>query len=403
MLYLIFSIMPMFVCVFWILMLVIDRRKNTSKRFLAFFFAFLLINFFAHAAYFNHKYELYTVLDSIWVLTSLLSFPFYYYYIRLLTIDTKIEFKWLLLAIPAVLLAVYSAIIYVLMTPAEIESFVQGVMYRKSGYEPYSGLVQLQILRELLFKIIFSIQVILSVYFGFKLIDSYNKKVKAFYSDIGGKDLTPMKWVLTAFLIASLVSAIASNVGKSFFISHPLLIFIPSVGYSACMFFSGYVGYMQQFTIEHFTQNVNEYELRKNYTAKKPAAHYYIPDLDNLESLQDRLIYLLEKKEIFKDPELKLSDVSLLLNTNRTYVSKVVNEELNTNFCDLVNGYRVNYAEKLLLSPLQANSLSIADIAKMSGFSSESSFYRVFKNKKGISPGVYKRHKYNIVPISSNN
>ena len=400
MLYLIFSIMPMFVCVFWILMLVIDRKKNTSKRFLAFFFTFLLINFFAHAAYFNHKYELYTVLDSIWVLTSLLSFPFYYYYVRLLTTDTKIQFKWSLLALPSVLLAIYSAIIYVLMTPGEIEAYVQGVMYQKSGYEPYSKLVQLQVLRTYLVKIIFSVQVILSVYFGFKLIDNYNKKVRAFYSDIGGKDLTPMKWVLVAFIIASLISVVVGNIGKSFFISHPLLIFVPSIGFSACMFFSGYVGYMQRFTIEHFTRNVSEYESRKSYPEKRGAPDY-IPNLNDQESLQDRLIYLLEKKEIFKNPELKLSDVSQLLKTNRTYVSRVVNEELNTNFCELVNSYRVNYAEKLLRISLQSNSLSIAEIAEQSGFSSESSFYRVFKNKKGISPGVYKQLKYNLVPVEN--
>lgn len=390
----------MFVCVFWILMLVIDRKKNTSKRFLAFFFTFLLINFFAHAAYFNHKYELYTVLDSIWVLTSLLSFPFYYYYVRLLTTDTKIQFKWSLLALPSVLLAIYSAIIYVLMTPGEIEAYVQGVMYQKSGYEPYSKLVQLQVLRTYLVKIIFSVQVILSVYFGFKLIDNYNKKVRAFYSDIGGKDLTPMKWVLVAFIIASLISVVVGNIGKSFFISHPLLIFVPSIGFSACMFFSGYVGYMQRFTIEHFTRNVSEYESRKSYPEKRGAPDY-IPNLNDQESLQDRLIYLLEKKEIFKNPELKLSDVSQLLKTNRTYVSRVVNEELNTNFCELVNSYRVNYAEKLLRISLQSNSLSIAEIAEQSGFSSESSFYRVFKNKKGISPGVYKQLKYNLVPVEN--
>jgi AraC-like DNA-binding protein len=89
-----------------------------------------------------------------------------------------------------------------------------------------------------------------------------------------------------------------------------------------------------------------------------------------------------------------------LLKTNRTYVSKVVNEELNTNFCDLVNSYRVNYAEELLCSPEQANSLSIAEIAEMSGFSSESSFYRVFKNKKGISPGIYKQHRCNVLAVN---
>lgn len=392
----------MFVCIFWILMLVIDRQKNTSKRFLAFFLSFLLVNFFAHAAYFNYKYELYTILDSIWVFTSLLSFPFYYYYIRLLTTDTKIQLKWSWLALPSVLLATYSAVIYILMTPAEVESFVQGVLYRRSGYEPYSQLVRLQIRRDFIFKVIFTVQVILSVYFGFKLIDSYNKKVRAFYSNVGGKDLTPMKWVLAAFLIASLVSAIASNLGKSYFILHPWLIFIPSILYSACIFFSGYIGYKQRFTVEHFARNVNEYESRrKNHHTEKKAVTHYLPDLDNQESLKDQLIYLFEKKEIFKNPELKISDVSLLLRTNRTYVSKIVNEELNTSFCDLVNNYRVNYAEELLRSPLQANTFSITEIAEMSGFSSESSFYRVFKNKKGISPGVYKQLRYNMVPVEN--
>jgi len=400
MLYRIFSVLPMIVSLFWILMLLIDKHKNRSKKFFILFLTFLLINYFAHAAYFNHEYGLYTVLDSVWVFTSLMSFPLYYYYIRLLTMDISVQYKWVWLSLPSLLLAIYSAVIYLLMTPIEVESFIQGVMYQKSGYEPYSRLVRLQILREHLFKVLFSVQVILSVYFGFRLINKYNKKVKAFYSNLGGKDLTPLKWAVTALLLASMVSVVASSIGKSYFIAHPWLLFIPSVIYSGCIFFSAYVAYMQRFTIEHFTQNVREYELKKAFKGKKNVVRYHIPGIDNLKSLRERLIYLLEKMEIFKNPELKISDVSLLLKTNRTYVSKVVNEELNTNFCDLVNSYRVNYAEELLCSPEQANSLSIAEIAEMSGFSSESSFYRVFKNKKGISPGIYKQHRCNVLAVN---
>ena len=400
MLYPIFSILPAVVCVFWIFLLLVDKQKNRSKKFFILLLSFILANFIAHAAYFNHEYETYTVLDTVWVFTSLMIFPLYYYYIRLLTTDAAVQHKWSWLAIPSFLLAIYSAVIYSLMTPSEVESFIQGVMYQKSGYEPYSRLVRLQILREHLFKILFSVQVILSVYFGFRLINKYNKRVKAFYSNLGGKDLTPMKWAVAALLLASMVSVLANSIGNSYFITHPQLLFIPFTIYSVCIFFSAYVSYMQRFTIEHFTQNVNEYELSRVFTVKKPVAHYYIPGMDNLKSLRDRLIYLLEKMEIFKNPELKISDVSLLLKTNRTYVSKVVNEELNTNFCDLVNSYRVNYAEELLCSPEQANSLSIAEIAEMSGFSSESSFYRVFKNKKGISPGVYKQHRCNVLAVN---
>lgn len=397
MLYPVFSILPAAVCVFWIFLLLVDKQKNRSKKFFILLLIFILVNFIAHAAFFNHKYELYTVLDSIWVFTSLLIFPLYYYYIRILTTDPAIQYKWSWLALPSFLLAIYSAVIYLLMTPAEVESFIQGIMYQKSGYEPYSRLVRLQILREYLFKILFSVQVILSVYFGFRLINKYNKKVKTFYSNLGGKDLTPLKWAVVVLLLASLVSVVANSIGNSYFIARPRLIYISFAIYSVCIFFSAYVSYMQRFTIEHFSQNVKEYESSKVFTGKKTVAHYYIPGMDNQKSLRDRLIYLLEKIEIFKNPELKISDVSLLLKTNRTYVSKVVNEELNTNFCDLVNSYRVNYAEELLCSPEQASSLSIAEIAEMSGFSSESSFYRVFKNKKGISPGVYKQHRCNVL------
>lgn len=400
MLYRIFSVLPILVSLFWILMLLIDEQKNRSKKYFIFLLTFILINFMGHAAYFNHEYGLYSVLDSIWVFTSLLIFPLYYYYIRLLTTDISVQHKWAWLAVPSLLLAIYSAVIYLLMTPAEVESFIQGVMYQQSGYEPYSRLVRLQILREHLFKVLFSVQVILSVYFGFRLIDKYNKKVKTFYSNLGGKDLTPLKWAVAALLLASLVSVVANSIGNSYFIARPRLIYISFAIYSVCIFFSAYVSYMQRFTIEHFSQNVKEYESSKVFTGKKTVAHYYIPGMDNQKSLRDRLIYLLEKMEIFKNPELKISDVSLLLKTNRTYVSKVVNEELNTNFCDLVNSYRVNYAEELLCSPEQANSLSIVEIAEMSGFSSESSFYRVFKNKKGISPGVYKQHRCNVLAVN---
>ncbi|HBG80389.1 MAG TPA: hypothetical protein DDW74_06670, partial [Porphyromonadaceae bacterium] len=72
MLYPIFTILPAAVCVFWIFLLLVDKQKNRSKKFFILLLIFILVNFIAHAAFFNHKYELYTVLDSIWVFTSLL-------------------------------------------------------------------------------------------------------------------------------------------------------------------------------------------------------------------------------------------------------------------------------------------------------------------------------------------
>ena len=101
MFYRIFSVLPMIVSLFWIVMLLLDNQKNRSKKFFILLLTIILINFIAHAAYFNHEYETYTVLDTVWVFTSLMIFPLYYYYIRLLTTDAAVQHKWAWLALPS--------------------------------------------------------------------------------------------------------------------------------------------------------------------------------------------------------------------------------------------------------------------------------------------------------------
>ena len=93
MVYNFFSIMPIFVALFWVVTLLIDRNKNNSKRFLAFFLSLSVFNYFAHWLYFNHQYSFYIVFDGLWIFTSLAGYPLYYYYIRLLTTDTKINLR----------------------------------------------------------------------------------------------------------------------------------------------------------------------------------------------------------------------------------------------------------------------------------------------------------------------
>ena len=99
---------------------------------------------------------------------------------------------------------------------------------------------------------------------------------------------------------------------------------------------------------------------------------------------------MLENEDIFTNMDLRITDVSALLNTNRTYVSRIINDELKTNFSELINRQRVNYTKKMLVD-CSADSYSLSQIAEMAGFSSNSSFYRIFKEKEGISPGDFRK------------
>ncbi len=381
-----FAVMPLFVSFFWLILFLIEPKQNVSKKFLTFFLCIVSLNYIAHWFYFAQKYEIYTVIDSFWVFTSLSVFPLYYYYIRLLTKDFKINRKWIWLIAPASALAFYSAIIYVLMSPEEIETFVQGILYHKNGYETNgSVLIGLQILRLTLFKIIFVLQVFLVLYFGLKLIKEYDIKVKSFYSNIQHKELRPVKLLLIFFVIAAISSMVSSIIGKDYFLKSPVLLAVPSVIHSIFLFGISYVGYKQNFTVQQFKIDIESNEnTSSNYKPKYLSPKEY-------DVLHENLIYLFEHDQIFKDPDLRLSDVVNRLGTNRTYLSRLINDRMNMNFCVFVNEYRISHAENLLNS-FKGNNLLLDEIAIKSGFSNSSSFYREFVKKKGIPPGKFRNN-----------
>ena len=384
---LILSVMPMFVCLFWVVLLLCDNNRNLPKNYLAFFLSLSAINYFVHAAFFNRQYDLFAFTDNIWVFTSLSSYPLYYYYIRLLTRDIRIDWRWSWILLPAMVLSIFSFVIYFAMSPEELNLFVRGVMYHEQGFTgPYPQLVRLQVLRTTLFKAFFLVQVILSVWFGYRLIVRYNKEVKEFYSNTGGKDLSSVKWILFAFLFASVVSLVSNVIGKDFFVDKGPLIAFPALTHSLFLFFIGYVGYHQNFTVADFTNDVNDYRKKRlRATERKQPA---LSDRITKQHLSD----LLRKNELYKNPELRITDIALMAGTNRTYISRIVNEEMQTNFCDWVNGFRIEYVKGIMKNP-EYDNLSMLQIAEMSGFSSLSAFYRVFKAKEGIAPGEYREHK----------
>lgn len=382
--------MPLFVAFFWVIVLVIDTNKNNSKRFLAFFLSLTVLNYYVHALFFNHQYTLYIFFDSLWVFTSLAGYPLYYFYIRLLTKDDKFRWRWMWIAIPSILLALFSTIIYVFMSAGEKEIFIQGVMYHKEGYTipTDSLLINLQLFRMLLFKIIFLIQVVLVLFFGIKHIHDYNVDIRHYYSNVGEKDLSPIKWLLVFLVFASLVSMTSNFIGKDFFIENRWLLFFPSLTHSIYLFGIGYFGYKQNFTIENFERDIKENEKIRHKEFEDDAK----TDITNSEYLKDKLIELLEVKQIFKQTDLRITDVAFLLNTNRTYISKIINEDLQTNFSKLINQYRIKSA-KTQLQDCNNDSLSLREIAQNSGFSSDSSFYRIFKNSVGVPPGDFRKKK----------
>ena len=101
-----------------------------------------------------------------------------------------------------------------------------------------------------------------------------------------------------------------------------------------------------------------------------------------LESFQNEVV----KKKMFLKPSLSLQDVADVLDSNKTYVSKLVNNAYNMGFPELLNILRIDYAEQYLLTHQNAKQ---SEMAQACGFLSASSFNSVFKKITGVTPKVW--------------
>ena len=76
------------------------------------------------------------------------------------------------------------------------------------------------------------------------------------------------------------------------------------------------------------------------------------------------------------------------MDTTERKLSAFFSEVLSSNFHDTINSYRVEEAKAILTSEALENH-SIAGIAQSCGFSSKSSFYRIFKKRTSMTPLQY--------------
>jgi YesN/AraC family two-component response regulator len=104
------------------------------------------------------------------------------------------------------------------------------------------------------------------------------------------------------------------------------------------------------------------------------------------DSLASRFQHLMMDQHVFLQPKLTLDDVAESLRTNKTYVSKMVNNTYNLGFPELINILRVDYAEQYILSHREAKQ---EEIAQQCGFLSASSFNTIFKKITGMTPKMW--------------
>ena len=111
---------------------------------------------------------------------------------------------------------------------------------------------------------------------------------------------------------------------------------------------------------------------------------------DDLQAIAERVTYLLNEEKIYLNPELTLRGLAEKCDQKSYLVSQAINQCLGKSFFELINTYRVEEAQKLMLDS-NYDHLSILGVGFEAGFNSKTTFNTTFKRITGTTPNEFKK------------
>jgi AraC-like DNA-binding protein len=116
---------------------------------------------------------------------------------------------------------------------------------------------------------------------------------------------------------------------------------------------------------------------------------------ENKELILSKIKREMEGNTYFTNNLASLSGLAKQINESSHHVSQVINEKLNKNFFELLAGYRVDHAKKLIQMDKDSK-LTVEELADLVGYNSKSSFNNAFKTITAQTPSEYRKSLNNL-------
>lgn len=112
------------------------------------------------------------------------------------------------------------------------------------------------------------------------------------------------------------------------------------------------------------------------------------------KALIEKLKVVIHQEEVYKNPNLTVEQLALMIETSPRELSKFINEVHQMNFSEFLNFHRVEKVKELLAAPA-SKKYTILALAEEAGFSSKSTFNAIFKKMVGVTPSGYQKQQSN--------
>lgn len=367
MFYQIVSFMPIVVCAFWAIALAIniwERGNRAAHGQLLMWAITATLLYIGHFVFFNRLTGAILVSDTIYAVCNLLVYPLYLYYITVLTKGKANSRQLWFTVLPAVVIGIMVATTYMMMSHDERLQFINTYLY-SSSMQGLAGLAKVQAVIHQTAKILFAIGVVGVLFVSIRHIRNYNKLVDSIYADSDDKRLFGITTLLLLTVITAILSFTVNAVGRFVFLNSTVILAAIACFFCFLLYLICYRGFVQQFS---FIDIENEERKDSIEDIKTIGPTEAIP--------QDSLSMLLKKiddEQLFLQPGLTLAELAKQVGTNRTMLSKLVNEQIGMTFAEFINRKRIAYFKKL--EKEFPNALK-QELVEKAGYTSMRSFYR---------------------------
>ncbi|MCK5137607.1 MAG: AraC family transcriptional regulator [Bacteroidales bacterium] len=369
-------ICPLVVTFTWSFPLIFSpASQDNSKHWLGFFLLNMFVFFLATSSFYFASYRVFIFLDPFFMFSLLAIFPFLYFFIySIINPESGCRYKHILHSFPSLLFLAGATIVYALILDDETKYYyVNQYLMGEGELTPKISLIETI---NMLSKVVFIMQAIVYFILIRKMMVEYKEKISSYHSNL---ERLNIKWAKLFYLVygTAVCIGIPALIGGHKTISqNGAFTAITMFSLAFVFYIIAWIGYIQQTNQEHFNHDI---ELKDS-------------DVEEPQELKNRLIRFFENNKPFLNPDLKIHDIYMELNTNRTYLSRLINNEFNTNFCMFVNKYRIVEAKKKF-SIAESNKYKTEEIGRLVGFNSYQSFVKAFRLFENSTPSKYRKER----------
>jgi AraC-like DNA-binding protein len=265
-------------------------------------------------------------------------------------------------------------VVGVLLTPkVEFRTW----LFDQNAYSDSLHIKFLDVMRYII-RIIYLIQVVVSVTGNYLLIRKYSSKAEQYYSDLQDGKYNNAIMLNRSIIVLGLTAFIFILVGRQYLMGQNVMIDVGWIVFSVMLFIIGYMGLKQKpinptYDLETDMQ-VQDDEIKQLSDTQKAILH--------------KLTMEFEQKKIYLNSQLNILDVVQAVGTNRSYISAIINQQYHQNFCAFVNSYRMVELDRILHDH---QDFSNEMLAESCGFGSVISLKRAVSAKTGMSINEWKK------------